>query len=132
LRSNVQYILKELQDFGRSFVFVSSWDTLINWSGFSWEEKLVAPLIVAPNGECANEKTKDRAKSLTIIQAINKLGQTNLGYEPLMRKGSVRTPYFPFLTYSFGALAAFGRSFFFVSLWDILTVPVLRLANVAP
>jgi hypothetical protein len=25
-------------------------------------EKLVAPLIAAPNGDCANEKTKDRAK----------------------------------------------------------------------
>jgi hypothetical protein len=31
---------------------------------FSWEEKLVVPLIAAPHGECANEKTKDRAKRL--------------------------------------------------------------------
>jgi hypothetical protein len=31
---------------------------------FSWEEKLVAPLIAAPNGGCANKKTKDRAKKL--------------------------------------------------------------------
>jgi hypothetical protein len=31
---------------------------------FSWEEKLIAPLIAAPNGECANEKTKDKAKML--------------------------------------------------------------------
>jgi hypothetical protein len=29
-----------------------------------WEEKLVAPLIAAPSGECANEKTKDRATKL--------------------------------------------------------------------
>ncbi len=31
---------------------------------FSWEEKLVAPFIAAPNEDCANEKTKDRAKKL--------------------------------------------------------------------
>jgi hypothetical protein len=31
---------------------------------FYWEEKLVAPLISAPNGECANEMTKDRATKL--------------------------------------------------------------------
>jgi hypothetical protein len=31
---------------------------------FFWEEKLVAPLIATPNGDCANEKTKDRAKKL--------------------------------------------------------------------
>jgi hypothetical protein len=31
---------------------------------FSLEEKLVVPLIAAPNGECANEKTKDRGKKL--------------------------------------------------------------------
>ncbi len=31
---------------------------------FSWEEKLAAPLIAAPNGDCANEKTKDRANKL--------------------------------------------------------------------
>jgi hypothetical protein len=33
---------------------------------FSWEEKLFAPLTAAPNGDYANEKTKDSAKkSLT-------------------------------------------------------------------
>jgi hypothetical protein len=31
---------------------------------FSWEENLVAPLIAAPYGDCANEKTKDRANKL--------------------------------------------------------------------
>jgi hypothetical protein len=31
---------------------------------FSWEEKLIAPLIAALNGECTNKKTKDRAKKL--------------------------------------------------------------------
>jgi hypothetical protein len=30
----------------------------------SWEEKPVVPLIAASNGDCANEKTKDRAKKL--------------------------------------------------------------------
>ncbi len=30
----------------------------------SLEEKLVVPLIAALNGECANEKTKVRAKKL--------------------------------------------------------------------
>jgi hypothetical protein len=40
------------------------WLALYGHLQFSWEEKLVAPLIAAPNGECANEKTKDRAKKL--------------------------------------------------------------------
>jgi hypothetical protein len=31
---------------------------------FSWEEKLIAPLIAAPNGESENEKTKETAKKL--------------------------------------------------------------------
>ncbi len=38
------------------------WLALYGYLQFSWEEKLVAPLIAAPNGECANEKTKDSAK----------------------------------------------------------------------
>ncbi len=33
-------------------------------SSVLWEEKPIVPLIAAPNGECANEKTKDRAKEL--------------------------------------------------------------------
>jgi hypothetical protein len=33
-------------------------------AAFSWEKKLIVPLIAAPNGESANEKTKDRAKKL--------------------------------------------------------------------
>jgi hypothetical protein len=40
------------------------WLALYGYLQFSWEEKLVAPLIAAPNGDCANEKTKDRAKKL--------------------------------------------------------------------
>jgi hypothetical protein len=40
------------------------WLALYGYLQFSWEENLVAPLIAAPNGDCANEKTKDRAKSL--------------------------------------------------------------------
>ncbi len=40
------------------------WLALYGYLQFSWEEKLVAPLIAAPSGECANEKTKDRAKKL--------------------------------------------------------------------
>jgi hypothetical protein len=30
---------------------------------FSWEEKIVAPLIAAPNGECATKKTKRKGKN---------------------------------------------------------------------
>jgi hypothetical protein len=37
---------------------------LYGYLQFFWEEKLVAPLIAAPNRDCANEKTKDRAKML--------------------------------------------------------------------
>ncbi len=40
------------------------WLALYGYLQFSWEEKLVAPLIAAPNGKCANEKTKYRAKKL--------------------------------------------------------------------
>jgi hypothetical protein len=40
------------------------WLALYGYLQFSWEEKLVAPLIASLNGECANEKTKDRAKKL--------------------------------------------------------------------
>jgi hypothetical protein len=40
------------------------WLALYGYLQFSSEEKLVAPLIAAPNGDCANEKTKDRAKKL--------------------------------------------------------------------
>jgi hypothetical protein len=40
------------------------WLALYGYLQFSWEETLIAPLIAAPNGECANEKTKDRAKKL--------------------------------------------------------------------
>jgi hypothetical protein len=40
------------------------WLALHGYLQFFWEEKLIAPLIAAPNGECANEKTKDRAKKL--------------------------------------------------------------------
>ncbi len=40
------------------------WRALYGYLQFFWEEKLVAPLIAAPNGECTNEKTKDRAKKL--------------------------------------------------------------------
>jgi hypothetical protein len=40
------------------------WLALYGYLQFFWEEKLIAPLIAAPNGECANEKTKDRAKKL--------------------------------------------------------------------
>ncbi len=40
------------------------WLALYSYLQFFWEEKHVAPLIAAPNGECANEKTKDRAKKL--------------------------------------------------------------------
>jgi hypothetical protein len=40
------------------------WLALYGYLQFSWEEKLVAPLTAAPNGECANEKPKDRAKKL--------------------------------------------------------------------
>ena len=40
------------------------WLALYGYLQFSQEEKLVAPLIAAPNGECANEKTKDRANKL--------------------------------------------------------------------
>jgi hypothetical protein len=29
---------------------------------FSWEEKLVVPLIAAPNGECDTKKTKGKGK----------------------------------------------------------------------
>jgi hypothetical protein len=39
------------------------WLALYGYLQFSWEEKLVAPLIAATNGDCANEK-KDRAKKL--------------------------------------------------------------------
>ncbi len=40
------------------------WLALYGYLQFSWGGKLVVPLIAAPNGECANEKTKDRAKKL--------------------------------------------------------------------
>ncbi len=40
------------------------WLALYSYLQFSSKEKLVAPLIAAPNGECANEKTKDRANKL--------------------------------------------------------------------
>jgi hypothetical protein len=36
------------------------WLALYSYLQFSWQEKLVVFLIAAPNGECANEKTKDR------------------------------------------------------------------------
>ncbi len=39
-------------------------DTIMSYEVFSWEEKLIVPLIAALNGECANEKTKGRAKKL--------------------------------------------------------------------
>jgi hypothetical protein len=38
------------------------WLELHGYLQFSWEKKIVAPLIVAPNRECTNEKTKDREK----------------------------------------------------------------------
>jgi hypothetical protein len=37
---------------------------ITRFASFSWEEKLTAPLIEAPNGDCENKKTKDRAKKL--------------------------------------------------------------------
>jgi hypothetical protein len=40
------------------------WLALYGYLQFSWEEKHAAPLIAAPNGDCADEKTKDRAKKL--------------------------------------------------------------------
>jgi hypothetical protein len=40
------------------------WLALYSYLQFSWEEKLVVLLIAAPNGECANEKSKDRAKKV--------------------------------------------------------------------
>jgi hypothetical protein len=40
------------------------WLALYGYLQFYWEETLVAPLIAASNRECANEKTKDRAKKL--------------------------------------------------------------------
>jgi hypothetical protein len=40
------------------------WLALYGYLQFSWEEKLVAALIAAPNVECTNEKAKDRAKKL--------------------------------------------------------------------
>ncbi len=39
-------------------------DSIMSYEVFPWEEKLIAPLIAALNGECANEKTKDKAKKL--------------------------------------------------------------------
>ncbi len=47
------------------------WLVLYGYLQFSWEEKLVVSLIAAPNGECTNEKTKDRAKSLTTGYTCN-------------------------------------------------------------
>ncbi len=40
------------------------WLALYNYLQFFWEGKLIASLIAAPNQECANEKTKDRAQKL--------------------------------------------------------------------
>jgi hypothetical protein len=40
------------------------WLALYGYLQIYWEEKLVAPLIAALNGDCANRKTKDRAKKL--------------------------------------------------------------------
>jgi hypothetical protein len=40
------------------------WLALYSYLQFYWEGNLVAPLIAAPNGECTNEKTKDRAEKL--------------------------------------------------------------------
>jgi hypothetical protein len=59
------------------FLFVTDTKPKFGWRGpryltknitcfcnFSWEEKHVAPLIAAHNGDCTNKKTKDRAKKL--------------------------------------------------------------------
>jgi hypothetical protein len=36
------------------------WLPLYGYLQFFWEDKLVAPLIAAPNGECATKKTKGK------------------------------------------------------------------------
>ena len=38
------------------------WLALYGYLQFSLEEKLVAPLIAAPNGKCATKKTKRKGK----------------------------------------------------------------------
>jgi hypothetical protein len=57
-------LVLELTQGGFSTNHPSRWLALYGNLQFSWGGKLVAPLIAAPNGECANEKTKDRAKKL--------------------------------------------------------------------
>ncbi len=57
-------LVLELRQGGFSTNRPPRWLALYSYLQFSWEEKLVVPLIAAPNGECTNEKTKDRAKKL--------------------------------------------------------------------
>jgi hypothetical protein len=57
-------LILELMQGGFLTICPPRWLALYGYLQFPWEEKLVVPLIAAPSGECANEKTMDRAKKL--------------------------------------------------------------------
>ncbi len=57
-------LIPELMQGGSPTNRPPQWLALYGYLQFSWEEKLVVLLIAAPNGDCTNEKTKDRAKKL--------------------------------------------------------------------